>query len=637
MGRHGIRGCDDPHDVRRFTAALLRDLEALERLLEDPRMEPATLHAGVEQEMFLVGSTGRPAPVAARVLEQLDRRFTTELARFNLEANLEPVALGGDFLRRLEGQLTSAIEAVGIAAQPFGARPMLVGILPTLIEGDLSPENMSDEPRYRAITRAALELRGGRPFSIFIRGAEQFEATFDHPMPESACCSLQLHLQVSPRDFVTAYNLAQLVSAPLLAAASCSPLFCGRRLWHETRVALFERAIDARTEGERARGLQPRVGFGADWVQRSSLEVFRENVARYRPLLVLEDLEDALAVLGRGEVPELRALMTHGGTIWRWNRPCYGVHCGVPHLRIENRVLPSGPTVVDEMANAALFYGLLAELPARVGDPASRLLFRAARANLVAAARQGLEAPLEWLDGESADARTLLLETLIPAAADGLSRLGVPAADVGRYLGCLERRVASRWTPSRWMLAVLDREARPSSEGLGRLTRRLLEIQRSGEPLHEQPVASAAPEPAAAVGAPLLAQLETWRCRRVEELMSDDLYTVRPDDAASLAFAVMDWRHVRHVPVEDHEGRPLGVLAERSWHRAMRLDPSSAPPSVEQVMVREVPQVEPTSRVRELAVALAQSGSDCALVVSKSRVVGIVTSRDLMRVIASAA
>jgi CBS domain-containing protein/gamma-glutamyl:cysteine ligase YbdK (ATP-grasp superfamily) len=637
MGRHGIRGSDDPRDVRRFTAALLRDLEALERLLDDPRMAPGELLVGVEQEMFLVGSGGRPAAVADRVLAQLDRRFTTELARFNLEANLEPMTLGGDFLRRIESGLASALEAVRIAAQPYGARPLLVGILPTLVEGDLSLENMSDEPRYRAITRAALRLRGGRPFSIFIRGAEQFEATFDHPMPESANCSLQLHLQVAPDDFAVVYNLAQLISAPLLAAASCSPVFCGRRLWHETRVALFERAVDARTEGERARGLQPRVGFGADWVQRSCLEVFRENVARYRPLLVVEDPEDALAELARGEVPRLEALMLHGGTIWRWNRPCFGVRQGLPQLRIENRVLPSGPTLIDQTANAALFYGLLAELPARVGDPASRLPFRTARANLVSAARLGLDAPLVWLDAEPCDGRRLLLDTLVPLAADGLSRLDVPAADVERYLGCVERRVASGWTPSRWMLAALDREPGPASEGMGRLTRRLLEIQRSGGALHEQPVASPGPEVGRTRARPLVELIEAWRSRRVEELMSADLYTVGPDDAASLAFAVMDWRHVRHVPVEDHEGRPIGVLAERSWHRAMSLDPSATPPSVAQVMLREVPQVDPDSRLREVAAALARSGSDCALVVSKGRVVGIVTSRDLMRVIASAA
>ena len=637
MARHGGKGSDDPGEVRRFTAALLRDLEALERLLDDPRMSSETLHAGVEQEMFLVGNGGRPLPVADRVLQQLDGRFTTELARFNLEANLRPVPLGGGFLDQIEAGLESAIEAVKIAAASYGGRPLLVGILPSLREEDLTLENMSDEPRYRAITRAALRLRGGRPFSIFIRGVEQFEAVFDHPMPESANCSIQLHLQVAPSQFAVLYNLAQLVTAPMLAAATGSPLFCGRRLWQETRVALFERAIDARTEGERARGLQPRVGFGSDWLQRSCLEIFRENVARYRPLLVLEEPEDSLERLRAGALPTLEALSLHSGTIWRWNRPCYGITDGLPHVRIENRVLPAGPTVVDQMANAALFYGLLAELPHQVGDPASRLPFRAARSNLVDAARLGLEAPLAWLDGERIETRKLLLERLIPTAADGLSRLDVPASQVERYLGCLEGRVSSGLTPSRWMLAALDEATEPAGgEGLLELTRRLLAAQKSREPLHRQPTSGPLAEP----GTPARREvsfartLGRWRARRVEELMSVDLYTVAPEDAASLAFAVMDWRHVRHVPVEDHEGRPLGVLSERSWHRAIKLESGPSPPSVSVVMVHRVPQVPPGTRLREVAELLFSTGSDCALVVSRGRIVGIVTSRDVVRAVA---
>ncbi|HVS65240.1 MAG TPA: CBS domain-containing protein [Thermoanaerobaculia bacterium] len=638
MGQHAAKGSDDPGEVRRFTAALLRDLEALERLLDDPRMASPRLHAGAEQELFLVGAGGRPLPVAARVLSQLDSRFTSELALFNLEANLKPVPLGGDFLGEIEDRLRNAVQAVGIVARSYGAHPLLVGILPSLREEDLTLENMSEEPRYRALTRAALRLRGGRPFSIFIRGVEQFEATFDHPMPESANCSLQLHLQVAPSDFAVTYNLAQLITGPMLAAATASPLFCGRRLWHETRVALFERAIDSRTEGERARGLQPRVGFGSDWLQRSCLEVFRDNVARYRPMLVLEAPEDSMERLRSGEVPRLESLSLHGSTIWRWNRPCYGVTDGVPHVRIENRVLPSGPTVLDEVANAALFYGLLAELPRQIGDPASRLPFRSARSNLIDAARLGLEVPLAWLDGEKLDARKLLLERLVPAAADGLSRLEVPSEHVERYLGCIVERVSCGLTPSRWMLAALD-DAEESSggEGLLELTRRLLEVQKGVEPLHRQPISQLLAEAGMPdVGASAFSQtLGRWRNRPVEELMTGDLYTVAPEDAASLAFAVMDWRHVRHVPVEDHEGRPLGVLSERSWHRAMHLESSPSPASASEVMIKRVPQVEPGTRLRELAELLMSTASDCALVVSRGRMVGIVTSRDIVRAIAS--
>jgi CBS domain-containing protein len=625
MGEHEVRGARDEDEVRAFTRAVIADLRALEELLAQGGVERGAPRVGLEQEMFLVDAQGRAACVAEEVLARAaDPRLTTEIARFNLEANLAPRPLGGDFLRRMEEDVQSAVDAVDAAAQAVGARVLLVGILPTLAQEDLSLDAMARAPRYRAMNEALRRLRGA-DFSVALRGADTLEVTHDSIMLESANTSVQLHLQVDAESFAPLYNLAQLVSAPLLAAAAGSPLLFGRRLWHETRIALFERATDARSAAQAARGLRPRVSFGGAWVERSPLELFRDDALRFPVILVRDVDEEPSASLREGRAPALRALALHNGTVWRWNRACYGVTEGRPHLRIENRVLPAGPTVLDEVANAALFYGLMEGLRPIAEQIPARLAFEDARASFFAAARHGLGATLTWLDGRSITAPELLETELFPAAERGLAQLGVPAADVERYLGTVRERVRTRRTAAQILLDVFAAHRHEGADEASlAATRALLDRQRSGSPAHAWPAGEAPPSP---------------RRRRatVADVMVRDVFTVRPEDVLDLAASVMEWRHVRHVPVEDAEGRIVGLVSPRALlhARGARAAELGALP-VDVLMDRDPAMVPPSMPLREAAARLLATESGCLLVTEGGRLAGIVTERDLVRALLEA-
>jgi CBS domain-containing protein len=376
--------------------------------------------------------------------------------------------------------------------------------------------------------------------------------------------------------------------------------------------------VDSRSEIETKRGSQPRVSFGYDWARGSVLDLYRENVTRYRVMLLTEVDRDPLLELEAGRIPSLDALNLHNGTIWRWNRPCYGVTDGVPHLRIENRVLPAGPTIVDEVANAAFFYGLMLSLPERYGDPARHFSFSMARTNFINAARQGLDAHLAWIDGYPTDARSLILDELLPAAHEGLTRAEIPQAHRERYLGILEDRVRSGMTGSRWALEML-RGRRDRREAGRQLTLQILAQQDTEQPVHRWPLRSG----------------RAKRPETLDEIMTPNLYTVRPEDVLDLATAMMEWQGIRHVPVEDEKGRVLGILSPRSWPRLLSrgvLEDRSV--SAREVMDEQPPLLTPDTDIREGLRRLLDSDHHCVLVVEDDRVIGIVTERDFLRVLA---
>lgn len=622
MGDHIVRGARDEAEVRAFTRAMLEDLRALEELIARDGIERGVRRVGLEQEMFLVDAEGRPACLADDVLARAaDPRLTTELARFNLEANGEPRLLGGEFLRRMESDLDELLAVVTRAASPLGARPLLVGILPSLTQADLSLDALSPSPRFPALNAALSRLRGG-DFSVLLRGADTLETTHDSILLESANTSFQLHLQVDADEAAPLYNLAQLVTAPLLAAAVGSPLLFGKRLWQETRVALFERATDARSEAQAVRGLRPRVSFGDAWVKESVLELMRDDALRFPVVLVRDVEEQPVAGALSGGVPTLAALRVHISTVWRWNRACYGVLEGKPHLRIENRVLPAGPSVVDEVANAALFYGLMQALRPIARDIPARLAFEDARAGFFAAARHGLGATFTWLDGRTVDAASLLRTELLDTAERGLVELGVPAADVERYLGTIRERVYTRRTPARFLLDVFEaRRAQGTAEASLAATHALMTHQREGTAAHTWPATEAPPRSRRAV--------------TVADVMTTDVFTVRPEDLLDLAARVMEWRHVRHVPVEDAHGRLVGLVSPRSLLGA-RAEPGEEKPTSAR-MDRDPVTVPPTLPLREAARRLLETETGCLLVVFGGKLVGIATERDLLRALLEAA
>lgn len=546
-----------------------------------------------------------------------DPRFQTEVALFNLEANLGPRSLQGRFLRELEADLSGVVEIARDAAHALGIEVLLTGILPTLRREDLAEKNLTPEARYRALNDSSLVAHGGA-IRLLIDGIERFEVQFDSVVVEGANTSLQLHLQVAPEQAARLYNLSQLITAPLLAAAANSSVLLHKRLWHETRVAVFERAFDDRSASQVSRGVPTRVGFGSFWLRNSLVELFRDNIARYQVIMTRSSLEDPMEMLERGGVPELAALALHNGTVWRWNRPCYGITDGKPHLRIESRVLPGGPTVLDEVANAALFYGMMIALDEEYGDVGQRLPFSEARTNFLSAARSGLSSRFRWLDGRSVDARELLTGELIPAAREGLFQVGVPGEDVERYLGVIEARVETGQTGAQWLLDTVSSVPEESrAEHCAAAAQAMLDYQRSNTPVHAwKPAARSSLGGEAGP-------------RTLADIMTVDVFTVRPDAVIDLATSVMDWKHVRHVPVEDHQGKVVGLLTAREL-LGLREGSGGAALAVKDVMNTSPPTAPPDLGVSDGLRRLMSSETGCLLIVSEGLLAGIVTERDFL-------
>src|SRR6476620_7662577 len=455
MGEHDVDMLFDESKSQAFMKALLEDLRALEYMIEAGLLETGVTRIGAEQEMFLVDRNLRPAPISLEVLDYAkDSRLTTEIARFNLEANLTPLILTGRCFSLIEEELKELLGLVSRSAATFDADVLLSGILPTLQKSDLTLDNLTPLPRYHALNRGVIRLRGG-PLSIHIKGLDELQVTHDNVMMESCNTSFQVHFQTGPAEFAGAYNMAQEITAPVLAAAVNSPLLFGHRLWQETRVALFQHSVDSRSRQQLSRSQPTRVSFGDRWLKHSVLELFHDQISRFRPIMITQPDEDPFQVLARGATPQLSALRMHNGTVWRWNRACYGVADGIAHLRIENRALPSGPTVKDEMANAAFFVGLMVAVPQEFGEISKRLNFDDAKENFFAAARHGLNAQLRWLNGKSLSASFLILNELLPLARAGLKQSKVEPSDIDKYLGVLEGRVRSGQTGAQWMLNSL--------------------------------------------------------------------------------------------------------------------------------------------------------------------------------------
>ncbi len=610
--------------------SLLADVHALERMIELDMFEKGVRRIGAEQEMFLIDSAGRPVPLALPILEKLggaSAAFTLELAQFNLETNLTPRLLGGLCLSEMETELRANLEKVLDAARSFGANILLTGILPSLGLEDLSLDNMCPIPRYRALNDAITRLRGGR-FRAQIRGADEIDITHDNVMLEACNTSFQLHLQAAPDEFARLYNLAQVVTAPVLALGVNSPLLVGRRLWQETRVALFQQSVDARSETHARRGLRPRVSFGDRWVERSVIEIFRDDIARFRLVLTTDIDEDPIKSVREGKPPKLMALRLHNGTVYRWNRPCYGVKDGVAHLRIEARAFPAGPTVVDEIANAAVYYGLMTALAEDYPDIRSVMQFDDAKNNFVQAARLGLQAQFTWLKGREYTAKQLLTQELLPLARRGLQHVKIDSADIDKYVGIVEDRVANGQTGSAWMTksfvamgtqGTLDHRLRT-------LTLATLRRQRSSEPVHLW-------EPAT------MAEADSWRFsfQRIGQFMTTDLFTVRPGDVIDLAANLMSWQHLRHVPVEDDSGRLVGLVSSRALVRIIAeglYDRGGDPVSVSHIMKSNLVTVTPDTPTLEAIEKMKAHKVGCLPVVQGDRLVGIVTERDLINVAA---
>ncbi len=485
MGRDVPSITISQHDRRAYREKVRRCLDVLARMLRESSFDIEPRHVGMEMELNLVDADGLPAMTNTAVLAAIaDPSWASELGRFNLEINVSPRPLSGEALGALEDDVRSKLAHATSRALATGTRLVMIGILPTLRQDDVTDEAMSANPRYRLLNEQMIAARG-EDMRICIEGPERLLTHVGTIMPEAACTSVQFHLQVSPESFASYWNAAQAMAGIQVALAANSPYLFGRELWRETRIPLFEQVTDTRPEELQQQGVRPRVWFGERWIS-SVVDLFEENLRYFPALLPLREDEDPAAALENGEAPTLAELTLHNGTVYRWNRPVYAVDDGKPHLRVENRVLPAGPTVVDVAANAAFYCGLVRALADAERPVWTQMSFKAAADNLLEGSRHGIAARVFWPGIGDAPVTEVTLRRLLPLAFEGLSRWGVKTDDADRLLGIIEQRCLTGRTGATWQTQTVHRLERTLDrwEALRRMTQGYIERMITNDPVH---------------------------------------------------------------------------------------------------------------------------------------------------------
>lgn len=613
MGEHSVNSATDKEIRLTFIKHLLNDIKALELLVEQGLIEKNISRIGAEQEFCLVTDNWRPSKKGADILKILDdSHFTTELARYNLEINLDPFELQGDCFSLVENQLKSLIAKAKEAADKYDNKVILTGILPTISKMELKFDYMTPDPRYWAMNNMMKKQKGG-DFELRLRGVDELSIIHDSVLFEACNTSFQMHLQIAPDDFISSYNWAQAISGPVLGISTNSPLLLGRELWSETRIALFQQSIDTRNSSYALKDQKARVNFGDNWAEGSVAEIFKNDIAQHKVLLAQEIKTNSLEDLKAGNIPKLQALCLNNSTIYRWNRPCYGVGNGKAHLRIENRYIPAGPSLIDEMANFAFWVGLMVGRPAEYDDMASIMDFRETKANFVKAARTGKESVQNWM-GKLVSVRDLILDDLLPIAKQGLKKAAIDQKDIDRLLGIVEAR-AKGVTGSQWKIKRYRqlRKTMKQDVALLALTKTIYENQQDDLPVHLWPLAETQPETHEAA-------------HQVGHIMSTQLFTVNENDLAELATSVMKWKGIKHVPVEDNTGNLSGLLTRTH----MKREGADYNDIVANIMTRDVLTVQPETEIKEAIKIMKKNEYGCLPVVYKNHLVGIITINDVI-------
>jgi gamma-glutamyl:cysteine ligase YbdK (ATP-grasp superfamily) len=477
-------------DRQRYREKVRACLDVFARMLADARFEPARGSFGLEIELNLTDDEGRPSMANAAVLEAIaDPDFQTELGQFNVEINVAPRRLTDGVFAELEEAVRASLNHGEERSRTTGSHMMIIGILPTVDGAHLNAAAFSANPRYQLLNEQVFAARG-EDLEIDIRGVERLSTYADTIVPEAACTSVQLHLQVEPEQFAAHWNAAQAIAGVQVAVGANAPFFFGKELWRETRIALFEQATDTRPDELKAQGVRPRVWFGERWIT-SIFDLFEENVRYFPALLPVCDDEDPVDTLARGDVPQLGELRLHNGTIYRWNRPIYDVVRDRPHLRVENRILPAGPTVVDVLANAAFYYGLVRVMTEEERPVWTQMSFSAAEENFHIGARDGIDARVYWPGVGEVPVAELVLRRLLPRAHEGLDRLGIAPADRDRLLGIIERRCVTQRNGATWQSQLFHRfyeGGLERDEALRQMTVRYRELMHANEPVHDWPL-----------------------------------------------------------------------------------------------------------------------------------------------------
>lgn len=630
MGAQDVKIAANQKELNTFTRFLLKDIQAMEYMLENDWFEKTPIRIGAEQEICLVDEYGKPAPKSMEILGALNHpSFTTELSRFNIEANLSPVPFTGDCFSQIQKELDGLMDLIIKTAHDLDTRIILTGILPTIRKFDLELENLTPIDRYYALLQAIERLRG-RVYELKIEGLDELNLKHDSALIEACNTSFQVHLQVTPEDFVNKYNIAQAISAPVLGVSSNSPMLFGKRLWNETRIALFQQSVDTRITNEHLRYTSPRVTFGNGWVRNSILDLYKEDIVRFKVLLTSDVQEDVLESVKNKKTPKLEALSIHNSTVYRWNRPCYGISPnGQPHLRIENRILPSGPTTVDEVANAAFWVGLMNGFEEAYPNVTKVLEFDDVKANFIKTARTGLGSKHHWVNGKTVNDVELIQKELIPIARIGLQKAKVDERDISKYLEIIEDRTETGMNGSRWILKSYSKLLKESTkeEATTAIVAGMAYNQRTKKPVHEWKLAS-------------IQDIADWHPTSllVEEFMTTDIFTVSKDEIPEFSADMMDWRRIRYLPIENEKGELIGLITSRqllryfsNMYKTEKMDYKT----IKDLMIKNPLTIAPEATIIEAIDVMNTKKIGCLPVVNNKKLVGIITESNFLSITSS--
>lgn len=620
MGSQSVRAITSKEDRKVFVHQLLNDIDAFQTMMNKGMFESDIQRIGAEQELCIVKKDFTPSYNALEILDAVDDdHLTTELGLFNLELNLDPYELKGKCFTKVESELDRLVAKVQKAAQTVNKdNIVLAGILPTLRIKDLDFKYVTPYERYRTLNEVIKSIRGDQ-FKLHIMGVDELKLTHDSILFEACNTSFQVHLQIDPKDAIDMYNWSQMIAGPVLSVMTNSPILLGKELWSETRIALFQQSVDLRNDAHLMRGQKPRVSFGSRWVEDSISELFIDDVVRYAPLVTSDFNEDSMASLNEGIMPKLTALQLHNGTLYKWNRLCYGVHKNIAHLRIENRYIPSGPTKIDEVANAMFWIGVMQGMPEDCKKIYNKVNFKVARGNFINAARTGIESYFNWF-GKEVSAIELILDTLLPMARQGLIRSGVDKEDIDKYLGIIQSRIETRQTGSKWIKRnkALLTDQFSTYEINALLTQKMHEYQLSNTPVHLWKNIDELPDK-------ILGSRN-----KAYKIMSRELFVVHEDDCTELIQKIMKWKHIHHVPVLNDENKIVGMVNENILQNISR-DTGPNQKTAKDIMNKSFVPIHPETSVDEMNDIMESNNISSLAVIYKEELMGIVTNTDLLK------
>lgn len=621
MGDFNVRPIKNTSDRTKMYRAAISDIHAFEQMLQQKKFNEGSPKIGLEQELCIVDQQFEPATSALDILAKLNLpQYTNELALFNLEINSDPLLLSGPCFSQAEKELNLLLQKGQKKAKELGHHLLLCGILPTLQYRHLQFEYMTPIQRYQVLSKMLGEIRGDR-FEIYLQGVDELIMSLESVLFEACNTSFQMHLQIHPDEFVTKYNWSQLIAGPVLAACTNSPLLFGKELWAETRIALFKQSLDTRNSQNHLRKKLPRVYFGQDWLQDSPATLWKNELMRFPLLLTSDDFQDAHKQLKQGKTPNLRAIRLHNGTTYTWNRLCYGPQETQPHLRIECRYIPAGPTTVDEIANFAFWVGLMEGQNQEQESFWKEMDFRLAKDNFIRAARTGLNSVFNWF-GKVMPAKELILDVLLPIAERGLKKRQVDQADIDKYLGIIAERIEKMQTGTDWQVHSFRNcsKKRSKAMSLKALTQQMIRHQKDNTPVGQWPILTC--------DATAITEETIGKPHLVEHLMSTDIFCVREEDSIELASQMMTWKKIHHLPVENYDGELVGILTDGGLSR-YAVDHASSPLLVRDIMIRNVITGDAKDSLEKAASILTDHKLSGLPITYENKLVGILTQKDL--------